>query len=35
PFDRPEDDPRAFLNANTLAELHDLEASRPPSPRPA
>jgi molybdopterin-guanine dinucleotide biosynthesis protein A len=26
PFDRPSDDPRAFFNANTLAELHTLEA---------
>ncbi|HWS04555.1 MAG TPA: molybdenum cofactor guanylyltransferase, partial [Burkholderiaceae bacterium] len=25
PFDRPGDDPRAFFNANTLAELHSLE----------
>jgi molybdopterin-guanine dinucleotide biosynthesis protein A len=25
PFDRPGDDPRAFFNANTLAELHALE----------
>lgn len=25
PFDRPGDDPRAFFNANTLAELRDLE----------
>jgi len=25
PFDRPEDDPKAFFNANTLAELHTLE----------
>jgi molybdenum cofactor guanylyltransferase len=25
PFDAPDDDPRAFLNANTLAELHSLE----------
>lgn len=25
PFDRPGDDPRAFFNANTLAELHQLE----------
>lgn len=25
PFDRPGDDPRAFCNANTLAELHALE----------
>jgi molybdenum cofactor guanylyltransferase len=25
PFDRPGDPPRAFFNANTLAELHDLE----------
>lgn len=25
PFDTPDDDPRAFANANTLAELHALE----------
>lgn len=25
PFDAPSDDPRAFFNANTLAELHSLE----------
>ena len=25
PFDQPDDDPRAFFNANTLAELHSLE----------
>ncbi len=25
PFDRPQDPPRAFFNANTLAELHGLE----------
>lgn len=25
PFDRPQDDPQAFYNANTLAELHALE----------
>ena len=25
PFDQPGDDPRAFFNANTLAELHSLE----------
>ena len=25
PFDRPDDDRRAFFNANTLAELHQLE----------
>ena len=25
PFDRPGDDPKAFFNANTLAELHALE----------
>jgi len=24
-FDQPGDDPRAFCNANTLAELHALE----------
>jgi len=27
PFDQPGDDPRAFFNANTLAELHALEKS--------
>ena len=27
PFDAPGDDPRAFFNANTLAELHKLEQS--------
>ncbi len=27
PFERPQDDPRAFFNANTLAELHRLERS--------
>jgi molybdenum cofactor guanylyltransferase len=27
PFDTAQDDPRAFFNANTLAELHRLEAS--------
>jgi molybdopterin-guanine dinucleotide biosynthesis protein A len=27
PFDQPGDDPRAFYNANTLAELHALENS--------
>jgi molybdopterin-guanine dinucleotide biosynthesis protein A len=27
PFDRPGDDPAAFFNANTLAELHRLEQS--------
>jgi molybdenum cofactor guanylyltransferase len=27
PFDQPQDDPRAFFNANTLAELHLLERS--------
>jgi molybdopterin-guanine dinucleotide biosynthesis protein A len=26
PFDRADDDPRAFFNANTLAELHALQA---------
>ncbi len=26
PFDAPGDDPRAFFNANTLAELHSLES---------
>lgn len=26
PFDRPQDEPRAFFNANTLAELRQLEA---------
>jgi molybdopterin-guanine dinucleotide biosynthesis protein A len=29
PFDRPGDDARGFFNANTLAELHQLEASLP------
>jgi molybdopterin-guanine dinucleotide biosynthesis protein A len=29
PFNLPGDDPRAFYNANTLAELHQLEALRP------
>lgn len=29
PFDRPGDDPQAFFNANTLAELHQLERSNP------
>jgi molybdopterin-guanine dinucleotide biosynthesis protein A len=28
PFDRPEDEPAAFFNANTLAELHKLELPR-------
>jgi molybdopterin-guanine dinucleotide biosynthesis protein A len=27
PFDRPGDDPQAFFNANTLAELHRLEGA--------
>ena len=26
PFDQPGDDPKAFVNANTLAELHQLES---------
>ncbi|MDB5878756.1 MAG: molybdenum cofactor guanylyltransferase MobA [Variovorax sp.] len=30
PFDRPEDDPIAFANANTLAELYALEADGAP-----
>lgn len=30
PFDRPGDDPRAFANANTLAELRALEEPRMP-----
>lgn len=29
PFNQTGDDPRAFFNANTLAELHQLEALRP------
>ncbi|MDP1743122.1 MAG: molybdenum cofactor guanylyltransferase MobA [Polaromonas sp.] len=29
PFNQPGDDARAFFNANTLAELHQLEALRP------
>lgn len=28
PFDAPGDDPQAFFNANTLAELHQLEQSK-------
>ena len=28
-FDQPGDDPQAFFNANTLAELHALEAQQP------
>ena len=28
PFDAPGDEPRAFFNANTLAELHQLESRR-------
>lgn len=37
PFDQPGDDPRAFANANTLAELHALESipcAHPPSEKP-
>ncbi|MEW6693402.1 MAG: molybdenum cofactor guanylyltransferase MobA [Pseudomonadota bacterium] len=30
PFDRPDDDPLAFANANTLAELHALQQDRVP-----
>ena len=30
PFDQPGDDPLAFFNANTLAELHALESSSAP-----
>lgn len=29
PFDRPDDDPQAFFNANTLTELHLLESRLP------
>ena len=29
PFDQPGDDPQAFFNANTLAELHLLESRKP------
>ena len=29
PFDRPEDEARGFFNANTLAELHQLESRLP------
>ena len=32
PFDLPNDDPQAFFNANTLAELHALESASPPRP---
>jgi molybdopterin-guanine dinucleotide biosynthesis protein A len=28
PFDAPGDDTRAFFNANTLAELHQLEQAK-------
>jgi molybdopterin-guanine dinucleotide biosynthesis protein A len=28
PFDQPGDEPRAFFNANTLAELHLLEQAK-------
>ncbi len=31
PFDRPEDDPGAFANANTMAELHALNGLEPPA----
>ena len=34
PFDQPGDDPQAFFNANTLAELHALESAGTPSPSP-
>jgi molybdopterin-guanine dinucleotide biosynthesis protein A len=27
-FDQPGDEPRAFFNANTLAELHQLEQAK-------
>jgi molybdopterin-guanine dinucleotide biosynthesis protein A len=30
PFDQPGDDPLAFFNANTLAELHRLEGAGTP-----
>ena len=30
PFDAPGDDPKAFFNANTLAELHALESASTP-----
>jgi molybdopterin-guanine dinucleotide biosynthesis protein A len=30
PFDQPGDDPKAFFNANTLAELHALESASAP-----
>ena len=32
PFDQPGDDPQAFFNANTLAELHALESAGTTSP---
>ncbi|MCW5222989.1 molybdenum cofactor guanylyltransferase MobA [Verminephrobacter aporrectodeae] len=35
PFDEPGDDPQAFFNANTLAELHRLERSADPGSEPA
>jgi len=28
-FDAPDDNPQAFFNANTLAELHQLEGGHP------
>ena len=34
PFGQPGDDPQAFFNANTLAELHALESAGTPSPSP-
>ncbi|MDO5625802.1 MAG: molybdenum cofactor guanylyltransferase MobA, partial [Pseudomonadota bacterium] len=34
PFDAPGDDPLAFANANTLAELHQLEQTTPPPTPP-
>ena len=34
PFDTPGDDPKAFFNANTLAELQALERTAPEPQRP-
>lgn len=34
PFDRPQDDPRAFANANTLGELRALEQAAQPQETP-
>jgi molybdopterin-guanine dinucleotide biosynthesis protein A len=33
-FDRPNDDPLAFANVNTLADLHALETTANPAQHP-